>query len=224
MSDRLARARAALAAVEERVGVRREPLCAPGERAVPAALQGLLGARRPGVVVSGSSALLLQVWAAAMRADDWGAVVGFPSLGWDAVREAGIELGRLVAVPCPDGQAARALGVLSEMGGVLVVGPAVQLSPHQQRTIGQKLWRHEGFLLAAQAWPGVAHVAAQRIACPQLGQGEGRVAAASWRVERTDRPGYAPVTVAWDGRGLQALSVRPAGRQVIALPRVGAGQ
>ncbi|RRD45512.1 hypothetical protein [Buchananella hordeovulneris] len=224
LSNRLAQARAALAAAEERVGVRKRPLAAPGGRPVPTVLHGLLGARRLGVAVSGSSALLLQVWAAAMRADDWGAIVGFPTLGWDAAREAGIDLGRVVAVPDPGSAAARVLGVLSEVGGVLVVGPTVQLSAPQQRTIGQKLWRQEGFLLSAQAWPGVPHVVAQKVTCPQLGLGEGRIAGASWRVTRADRPGYAPITVAWDGDGLQAASARRAERQVIALRQVRSGR
>jgi len=210
-SDRVALARAALAAAEERTGARQVslvgqhsgvPSLLTSERpplAVPGALVPLLpeGLRRgTTTVVSGSTWLVLGMLAHALVDGGWGAVVAHRDLGVLAAARAGVPLDRLALVPDPADRTAEVLGALVDGMGVVLVGPRSALPAADARRITARVRDRGSVLLATTPWPG-AHVVLQASPVRWEGvgtDGSGRVRRGRTSVTRHGRPG-APVDI-----------------------------
>lgn len=163
---RLERAQAALLGAELRVGVRsRAEVVTPLAPPEPAPLVDLLpdGVLPAGAVVSvlgpgplqGSASLTAWLLGATQH-DRPVAVVGWPELGLVALSEAGVDLGRLYAVPDVGGQGAALMGALVDGFEIVVAGPALQLTPSDRRRLLARA-RHRGTaVLSARPWEGAA--------------------------------------------------------------------
>jgi hypothetical protein len=211
-SDRIATARAALAAAEARTGARqielrgvtggrfdgeqpltvslitdeRPPLPVPPELA-PLLPEGL----RRGAVTSvvGSTTVLLAVLAHACVEGVWAAVVGHRDLGLLAASLSGVPLSRVGLVPEPGEQAAAVLAVLLDGMGVVVVGPQARLTGADMRRLTSRVRERGAALVATTAWPGAhAVVRAAPARWSGVGLGEGRVRDGAVRIERAGRP------------------------------------
>lgn len=143
--------------------------------AVPGPLQGLLpGGLRPGTVaeVRGSTTVLLALAQAVAGAERWCVLAGMPDVGWAAAAMAGLDLGRVVAVPQPGPDAAGVLGALVDGFDVLLVGPCPHLSPAGRRSLRGRLRQRGAVLLTDQHWPG-AHLSLQIQSLGWQGVGHG---------------------------------------------------
>lgn len=217
---RLEAARAALAAVEGRVGATREAWDSP-ELPLAPTLAPLLprGLRRGHVIaVENSTSLLLALAAEASREGSWTAIVGMPHVGVLAAARRGIDLSRLALIPHPGTQAPAVMGAIVDGVDVVIVGEGLAVSDADRRRIAARARERGSVVLAAQGWAGAhMHLMVERSRWRGLGAGEGRLR------ERD-------VTVAVKGRGIaatrrvlvaldvdtQALMPRPAMHQAVA--------
>jgi hypothetical protein len=160
------RARAALLGAELRVGVRsRGEVVTPLGPPEPAPLASLLpdGALPAGSVVSvlgpgplQGSASLTSWLLGATQHDRHVALVGWPELGLVALSEAGVDLGRLYAVPNDFGQGAALMAALVDGFEIVVAGPHVQLTPSERRRLLTRTRRLDTAVLSALPWEGAA--------------------------------------------------------------------
>ena len=165
-ATRLERAQAALLGAELRVGVRsRAEVVTPLGPPEPAPLVDLLpgGVLPAGAVVAvlgpgplqGSASLTAWLLGATQH-DRPVAVVGWPELGLVALSEAGVDLGRLYAVPDPGAEPGLVLAALVDGFEIVVAGPALQLTPSDRRRLLARA-RHRGAaVLSARPWEGAA--------------------------------------------------------------------
>lgn len=209
---RLAAARAALGAVESRMGADRKSTEGPA-LALDDTLAALLphGLRRGQVVaVEGSTSLMLALAAQASAEGAWTGIVGMPQVGVIAASQRGMDLRRLALVPHPGAQAPAALGACLDGMDIVMVGQGLALSDADRRRLSARARERGCVMVVSGAWPG-AHVVltVERTRWRGPGAGEGRLR------ERD-------VTVAVSGRS--AGSTR---RVVLALdmdlPQVGFG-
>lgn len=175
---RLARARAALGAVHQKVGVDRTPDEAP---ALPLAdvLSELMpqGLRRGQVVsVEGSTSLMLALGSAASERGSWTAIVGLPRVGVVAAARRGIELSRLALMPHPGVQAAQVVGACVDGMDVVMLGPGLVLSHADRRRLATRARERGSVIIVAEPWEG-AHVAlkVESSHWRGLGSGDGRL-------------------------------------------------
>ncbi len=177
-AERLAAARAALSAVETRVGASRQA----GDRArlpLDDLLSELLpdGLARGSVIsVEGSTSLMLALAATASHQGSWTAILGMPAVGVVAAARRGFDLGRLVLVPHPGTQVVEAAGAAVDGMDVTLVGPRVALSEADRRRLASRARERGSVILAAGPWTG-AHttMTVERSAWRGLGAGEGRL-------------------------------------------------
>jgi hypothetical protein len=159
------RARAALLGAELRVGVRsRAEVVAPLAPPEPAPLTKLLpdGVLPAGAVVSvlgpgSSGSASLTTWL--LGATQHGrpvAVVGWPQLGLVALSEAGVDVGKIYAVPDAGGQPALVLAALIDGFELVVAGPRLQLTPSERRRLLARARRLDTAVLSAVPWEGAA--------------------------------------------------------------------
>lgn len=175
---RLTRARAALGAVHQKVGVDR----VPGEAAtlpLADAMVTLLpqGLRRGQVVsVEGSTSLMLALAAEASRVGSWTGIVGLPRVGVVAAARRGIELSRLALMPSPGVQAAQVVGACVDGMDVVMLGSRLVLSHADRRRLATRARERGSVILVGEAWEG-ANVSL-RVESSQwrgLGSGDGRL-------------------------------------------------
>ncbi|WP_419707939.1 hypothetical protein [Promicromonospora sp. NFX87] len=163
---RLERARAALDGAELRVGVRsRAEVVTPLAPPEPAPLVDLLPDRTlpVGAVVSvqgpgplqGSASLTAWLLGATQHGRPV-AVVGWPELGVVALSEAGVDLGRLYAVPDAGGQPAGVLAALVAGFEIVVAGPRLPLTPSERRRLLARARHLDTTILSARPWEGAA--------------------------------------------------------------------
>lgn len=115
------------------LGERVRPIAEARARRLPvtASFRDLLpGGLRRGTTVGvtadeagGGTTLALSLVAAASQAGSWCAVVGIPDLGAPAAEQLGVDLNRLVCVPCPGVQWAPAIADLIEGVDVVILRP-----------------------------------------------------------------------------------------------------
>ncbi|GAA1734273.1 hypothetical protein GCM10009809_31960 [Isoptericola hypogeus] len=161
--DRVAAARAALRAAEQRTGRPARTTETGGGRVLP--VHPALAALLPGgglaagalLAVHGSTTLLLALLASASRSGAWVAFVGAPAVGMLAAADAGIALGRTVLVPDPGPDAPAVLAALLDGMDVVVVGPGAALTDGDRRRLAARTRERGAVLVAQAAWPG-AHV------------------------------------------------------------------
>lgn len=217
------------AAPEEAPAPAPDPAEAGSRRPVPPGLAPLIpsGALRAGssVAVTGeaSSSLLLALAVAAMGEDAWCAVAGMPDLGLRALLDAGADPGRLALVPATGAedlpQLPQVLSALVDGVGVVVIGPALELSPALWRTLAGRARTRDALVLAASP-PDRADLRLEAVGSrwQGLGAGSGRLRGRRVRVRATGRgiPGHREVEVLLpDVRGALAATAPPGAR---ALP------
>jgi len=175
---RLATARAALSAVESRMGADRKaaegPALALDEALVPLLPHGL---RRGQVIaVEGSTSLMLALASQASGQGAWTALVGMPHVGVLAASQRGMDLTRLALVPRPGAQAPATLGACLDGMDIVMVGRGLALSQADRRRLAARVRERGCVMVVAGAWPG-AHVVltAERTRWRGLGAGEGRL-------------------------------------------------
>lgn len=175
---RLAAARAALSAVESRMGADRKAAEGPA-LALDEALASVLphGLRRGQVIaVEGSTSLLLALVARASREGAWAAMVGMPHVGVLAAARRGIDLDRLALIPHPGAQAAAALGACIDGMDVVMVGKGIALSDADRRRLAGRARERGCVMVAAGSWAGAQiQLTVERSRWRGLGAGEGRL-------------------------------------------------
>ena len=215
--ERTARARAALARAEQRTGTDRwvrptpvhavepgavhllaHPVSAPepaaAERLLPVTshLSSLLpsGALERGttVVVAGSTSLTLALLAEASRTGSWVAIVGLPAVGVLAAHQLGLCLDRVVLVPAPGPDGPTVVAALLDGVDVVVVGPAVALSPGDRRRLSVRARERSAVLMSTEPWAGAHVVLTAEASCWEgLGRGWGRLRSRQLTVHRAGR-------------------------------------
>jgi hypothetical protein len=108
------------------------------------------------VAVRGSASLLLALLAGPARGGAWCGVVGLPSLGLVAAREAGIPLERLALVPEPGRDWASVVAALLDAMEVVVVAPRGRVTDGEVRRLAARA-RQRGAVLVPFGpvpWPG----------------------------------------------------------------------
>jgi hypothetical protein len=173
---RLAAARAALSAVESRMGADRKATEGPA-LALDDALASVLPRGLPRgqvVAVEGSTSLMLALASQASREGAWTAIVGMPNLGVLAASRRGMDLARLALVPYPGVQAPATLGACLDGMDIVMVGQGVALSDADRRRLAARARERGCVMVVAGPWPG-AHVAltVERVRWRGLGAGEG---------------------------------------------------
>lgn len=175
---RLAAARAALGAVQARMGTEREggtraplPLAEQVATLLP---QGLR--RGTAITVAGSTSLMLALAGEASREGSWIAMVGMPHVGVVAAARRGVDLARLALVPHPGAQAASALAACVDGMDVVLVGQRLALSDADRRRITARVRERGAVLLATGAWPGARmELTVESTRWTGLGAGDGRL-------------------------------------------------
>jgi len=120
-------------------------------------LAGLLpegGLRGGGVyAVEGSVLLGAALLAEASRSGRWGAVVGLPALGAEALAQLGARLDRLAVVPAPGRSWANVVGTLAEAVSVILAAAPAGIAPAEAGRVEARL-RQQGCALVVQGgWP-----------------------------------------------------------------------
>ncbi|MCL1870621.1 MAG: hypothetical protein FWF90_09455 [Promicromonosporaceae bacterium] len=180
-AGRMAYALAALAAAEQRTGVRRPPAAAlpvvepsppvessrrtthldAGRVRVHPDLAALLhgGVLPVGgtLAVQGSTSLLLGLLATASHEGAWVAFVGAPAVGMLAAADAGMALERVGLVPDPGADAPTVVAALLDGIDVVVVGPGTTLLDADRRRLAARARERGAVLVSTVRWPG-AHV------------------------------------------------------------------
>jgi len=175
---RVAPERATLQALQQRI--RSMETAGISERIFPVSepLQNLFpeGGLRKGVTYQCdvSASLKAALISQATSQGVWCALVGVPDMGLAAAQDMGVALERLVLVPHPGEQWLAVLGALSDVVGIIVLGP---VSPPSQRliaTVAGRLRERASTLLVSSPWPhteGILSVTSHR--WEGLGQGHG---------------------------------------------------
>lgn len=187
--DRLARARLALKAAEERTGLRETaalevqramscapsapndaPARSPGAVASVASLIALADLQDSGVLsLRGSTALLLAALALRQGATGWCGVIGGDELGWCAATEVGLDLNRVLTVPAPLLDDASTLTVTSTLlDGVdtLLIGATIAegLRPQHRRRLLSRARERGHLILTPARWEGARILRADPLA------------------------------------------------------------
>ncbi len=173
-AHRLAAARAALNAVEARMGADRkataEPRFALDDVLTQVLPRGLV--RGQVVAVEGSTSLMLALASQASREGAWVAIVSMPHVGIMAASRRGIDLERVALIPQPGAQAAAIMGACIDGMDVVLVGEHVALSHADRRRIGARARERGSIIVATGSWPG-AHVSLQVVSHQWRGAGAG---------------------------------------------------
>ena len=201
--ERLERARAALAAVQTRIGTTRavtgtECWDTPALPLAPILSDVLPGGLRRGqvVAVQGSTSLVLALVAEASREGSWTAMIGMPKVGVVAAARRGIELARLALIPHPGSQAPAVAGACVDGMDVVVLGPRLALADSDRRRLTARARERGAVLISAGPWAG-AHMNLTVIESHWrgLGAGDGRLRARDVVVQVGSRAGGVPRTV-----------------------------
>lgn len=187
---RLAAARAALRAVETRMGADRKategPALALDDALIPLLPRGL----RKGqvIAVEGSTSLVLALVARASLDGAWTAMVGMPNVGVIAAARRGVDLARVALIPYPGVQAPAALGACIDDIDVVMIGQGLALSDADRRRLAARARESGCLVVAVGRWPG-AHVqlTVDATRWGGLGAGEGRLRERNMTVAVTGR-------------------------------------
>ena len=177
--DRLARARLALKAAEERTGLRETaalevqramscapsapndaPARSPGAVASVASLIALADLQDSGVLsLRGSTALLLAALALRQGSAGWCAVIGGEDLGWCAATEVGLDLNRVLTVPASvldDSSAPTIASTLLDGVDALLIGASAvaRLRPRHRRRLLARARERGRLILTPAPWEG----------------------------------------------------------------------
>lgn len=157
--------------------------------AVPSALEKLLPGGLPAgqvVNVSGSTSVLFALAAHAAGTRGWCAALGLTQVGWAAVADLGIDLGRTIVIP-GDKHLIKALDIVLESFPICILGPQVAITSGQRRTLEGKIRQRKALVLAYK-WPQ-APLALQARPCSGQGMrsGAGRIRSLRWEISLTGK-------------------------------------
>jgi hypothetical protein len=170
--------RAALVALQQRI--RSMETTSVAERVFPvsAVFSELFpeGGLRKGVVYQcdSSASVLWTLLAEATTQGVWCALVGLPDMGVAAAEDMGVNLDRLVLVPHPGNQWLSVVGALSDVVGIVVMGPQPAPSQRMMETLLGRLRDREATLVVNSAWPRTeANISVTSHQWEGLGSGHG---------------------------------------------------
>ena len=101
------------------------------------------------VTGSARTSLLLALAASASRADAWCAIAGMPDLGLRGALDAGLDPTRLVLIPDAGSAMPQVLSALVDGVGIVVLGPALALTPSLWRMLTNRARTRDALILAA---------------------------------------------------------------------------
>ncbi|MDQ1712976.1 MAG: hypothetical protein QOE45_2426 [Frankiaceae bacterium] len=162
------------------------PVAAPLDALFPGG--GL--ARGTVVAVEGSVWLALAVAARASEAGSWCAVVGMRDLGPAAAAELGVDLTRMVLVPCPGSHWATAVAALLDGVDIVLVRAVRDVRPAEARRLAARARERRSVLLVVGApWPEAVDLRLRVTDTEWTGlhAGYGRIAARHCRVSARGR-------------------------------------
>ncbi len=158
---------------------------------VHAALAPLLGGGLvPGGVYSISPSLSLGLALAveAVRESGWCAAIGFPHLGVEAVRDAGVSLERFVSIPKPKEHWATVVGAVCDGFTVVIARSPHNLAPSSAARISALAHRTGAVLVVLGEWPGAtARIEVTSVDNHGLDDGHGVLAARDIHVSAVTR-------------------------------------
>lgn len=110
-----------------------------------------------GVTGEGSWSLAMAIWAEALGAEGWVAIVGCPDLGLAAASQAGVRLDRVIVVETPPaGQWATVVAALLEAFDIVAVDPLVRVGQREARRLSARA-REQGAVMfhldGGRNWP-----------------------------------------------------------------------
>ena len=148
----------------------------------------------------------------------WCGIVGFPQLGVEAVRDAGVDLSRLVWIPSPGTAHFTTLTSLVEVLGV-VLTDALTVSASQTERIATRLRENRSTLIAVHRWAGSeSQVTVEASQWFGLEQGFGILQARELRVVSRTRVGFQRCTLRFNRCGVQRVDpARPAQQHLRAV-------
>ncbi|MDA3040331.1 MAG: hypothetical protein O3C27_12555 [Actinomycetota bacterium] len=110
-----------------------------------------------GVGGAGAWSLAFAIWAEALGAEGWVAVIGVPDLGLAAAAEFGVRLDRVVLVQTPPaGQWSTVVSSALDAFDVVAVAPTAQVSPRDARRLSARAREREAVLFhldGGRTWP-----------------------------------------------------------------------
>ena len=233
--DRLARARLALKAAEERTGLRETaalevqramsctpsapndvPARSPGAVASVASLIALADLQDSGVLsLRGSTALLLAALALRQGSAGWCAVIGGEDLGWCAATEVGLDLNRVLTVPASvldDSSAPTIASTLLDGVDSLLIGASTvaRLRPRHRRRLLARAHERGRLILTPAPWEGARTLQAEPLP-PDTGTEDASPAQATARPSTGSSADGVVVPI---GRRASAAIAQGAGRAV----------
>jgi len=149
--------RSAVAALQQRIRSMETTNVTESVFPVSVALAELFpeGGLRRGVIYQcdSSASVLWALLAEATSQGVWCAVLGLPDMGVAAAEDMGVTLDRLVLVPQPGDQWLSVVGALSDVVGIVVLGPTPAPSQRMIETLLGRLRDREATLVVSSAWP-----------------------------------------------------------------------
>jgi len=189
--------RSAVAALQQRIRAMETTSAAQRVFPVSQALTALFpdGGLRKGVVYQcdPSASVVWALLAEATSQGVWCALVGLPDMGVAAAEGMGVTLDRLVLVPHPGDQWLSVVGALSDVVGIIVVGPLPIPSQRMIETLLGRLRDRETTLVVNSAWPRTeANISVTSHQWEGLGSGHGTLQRHHISVTLTSRNNQAP--------------------------------
>jgi len=155
---------------------------------------GLLpgGSLKTGVAyaIEGSTSLAMALMAGPSQSGAWCGVVGVPTFGTEAAKQAGIDLERLALVPYPADQWLPVTAALADVLTVVLVRPPLPPSDATVSRLMARLRERGTTLIVLGQWPGTeARLSVRRSEWGGLGDGHGHLTSRQLTVEVASRTG-----------------------------------
>jgi hypothetical protein len=140
-----------------------------------------------------SASLVWSLLAEASSRGIWCALVGLPDMGIAAAQDMGVNVDRLVLVPYPGEQWLPVVGALSDVVGIIALGPVARPSDRMTATLMGRLRERDTTLLVSSTWPKVeANIRVTSHHWEGLGRGHGMLSHHRLGLSFTARHGYSP--------------------------------
>lgn len=139
-----------------------------------------------------NASLALALLSGPSQAGEWIGVVGIPELGYEAARELGVDLSRVIVVPDPGSHWLSVLAGLAEITSLILVRPAGPVSAGQAEKLRARLRLTGSALLSWGSWPrSEATFSLRSSRWVGLGRGHGHLSSRLAQVD-INRPGRSP--------------------------------
>lgn len=225
MDNRLALARQALRAAEERTGLRVVPSSNTSWNNettdafdVPTVLCSAFPvgiARGQALRVAGSMAFAALVAGIASRQGAWIAIIGVPDIGWSFFEASGMDCARCAYIPDVDTQAPQVVSAAIEGFDVVIIGD-LRIDRREQAVLERRIKSRNGILVALGRWMAPAlDVSCANRGVSGLSAGPGHITAVDYLVET--HWGSAYLTFAHNGWAHDQAEITPL-RPVMSQP------